>query len=38
MEERLVYQDSPGFLPGYERAEAVKHPLYLSRSDQVVSI
>jgi carbamoyltransferase len=36
MEERPVYQDRPGFLP--ERAEAAKHPLYLSRSDQVVSI
>ena len=34
MEERLVCQDRPGFLPGYERAEAVKHPLDLSRSDQ----
>jgi carbamoyltransferase len=33
MEERLVYQDMPGFLPEYERAEASKHPLYLSRSD-----
>jgi carbamoyltransferase len=38
MEERLVYQDMPGFLPEYERAEASKHPLYLSRSDKVVSI
>ena len=38
MEERLVYQDRPGFLPEYERAEAAKHPLYLSRSDKVVSI
>src|SRR6266849_8240148 len=25
MEERLVYQDMPGFLPEYERAEAAKH-------------
>jgi carbamoyltransferase len=38
MEERLVYQDRPGFLPVYERAEAAKHPLYLSHSDKVVSI
>src|SRR5215216_221231 len=38
MEERLVYQDMPGFLPEHERAEATKHPLYLSRSDKVVSI
>src|SRR6476646_11362267 len=38
MEERLVYQDMPGFLPEHERAEASKHPLYLSRSDKVVSI
>ena len=38
MEERLVYQDMPGFLPEYERAEASKHPLYLSHSDRVVSI
>src|SRR3954469_24222227 len=38
MEERLVYQDMPGFLPEYERREAVKHPLYLSHSNKVVSI
>jgi carbamoyltransferase len=38
MEERLVYQDMPGFLPEHERGEASKHPLYLSRSDKVVSI
>jgi len=38
MEERLVYQDMPGFLPEYERAEAAKHPLYLTGSDKVVSI
>src|SRR5256886_6252988 len=38
MEERLVYQDMPGFLPEYERSEATKHPLYLSRSDKVMSI
>ena len=38
MEERLVYQDMPGFLPEHERPEAAKHPLYLSHSDKVVSI
>src|SRR6266480_2107752 len=38
MEERLVYQDMPGFLPEHERTDASKHPLYLSRSDKVVSI
>jgi carbamoyltransferase len=38
MEERLVYQDMPGFLPEHERAGASRHPLYLSRSDKVVSI
>ena len=38
MEERLIYQDMPGLLPEYERAEAAKHPLYLSGSDKVVSI
>jgi carbamoyltransferase len=38
MEQRLVYQDLPGFLPEFERAEAKKHPLYLSHSDKVVSI
>src|SRR5829696_8756659 len=38
MEERLVFQDMPGFLPGYERPDAAKHPLYLSHSDKVVSI
>ena len=38
MEERLVYFDAPGFLPEFERSEAAKHPLYLSRQDKVVSI
>ena len=38
MEKRLVYQDMPGFLPEEERAEASKHPLYLSRSDKVVTV
>src|SRR5260370_11583347 len=38
MEERLVYQDMPGFFPEFKRAEASKHPLYLTPSDRVVSI
>src|SRR3981189_3799441 len=38
MEERLVYQDMPGFLPEHERTAASKNPLFLSRSDKVVSI
>jgi carbamoyltransferase len=38
MEERLVYQDMPGFLSPLERPEAAKHPLYLSHSEKVVSI
>src|SRR5947199_1804451 len=38
MEERLMYQDMPGFLPEYERADAVGHPLYRSQSNKVVTI
>lgn len=38
MEERLTYQDMPGFLPEYERADAKRHPYFHSRSDKVVSI
>ena len=38
MEDRLLYQDLPGFLPKYERADAKSHPHFLSRSDKVVSI
>src|SRR5216117_1640615 len=38
MEERLIFQDMPGFLPEPERRDARNHPLYLSRSDKVVSI
>ena len=38
MEERLVYFDAPGFLPGFERGEAAKHPLYRSKQDKVISI
>lgn len=38
MEERLLHQDMPGFLPLAERNEAVKHPLFHDRSNKVVSI
>src|SRR5258706_7177064 len=38
MEERLVYHDMPRVLTEHHRTEASKHPLYLSRSDKVVSI
>jgi carbamoyltransferase len=38
MEDRLLYQDLPGFLPEYERADAKSHPHFLSRSDKVISI
>lgn len=38
MEERLVYQDMPGFLPPYEREGAFDHPLFRSHSGKVVSI
>jgi carbamoyltransferase len=38
MEDCLVYQDMPGFLPEYERADAGNHPLYRSRADKVVTI
>jgi carbamoyltransferase len=38
MEERLIYQDMPGFLPEYERAEAMKHPLFRSHGDKTVTI
>src|SRR4051812_38519006 len=38
MEDRLVYQDMPGFLPEYERAEVAKHPLYRSHAAKVVTI
>jgi carbamoyltransferase len=38
MEERLIYQDMPGFLPIAERGEAIKHPLFRSHSDKVMSI
>lgn len=38
MEERLMYQDLPGFLPDYERAEAKAHPWFRSNADKVVTI
>jgi carbamoyltransferase len=38
LEERLTYQDMPGFLPFPERGEAAKHPLFRSTSNKVVSI
>src|SRR3954447_10664619 len=38
MEDRLAYQDMPGFLPEYERADAAAHPLYRSRSSKTVTI
>src|SRR5882757_4963399 len=38
MEDRLVYQDMPGFLPEYERADVATHPLYRSQSPKVTTI
>src|SRR5882672_5763498 len=38
MEERLISQDMPAFLPESERRDAPKHPLYLADSGKVVSI
>jgi carbamoyltransferase len=38
MEDRLVYQDMPGFLPEYERADVAKHPLYRSQAGKVWTI
>lgn len=38
MEERLTYQDMPGFLPPPEREQAEQHPYFRSTSDKVVSI
>src|SRR5262245_25511853 len=38
MEERLTYQDMPGFLPPPEREQAEKHPYFGASSDKVVSI
>ena len=38
MEDRLLYQDMPGFLPEYERTDAKSHPYFHTQSDKVVSI
>jgi carbamoyltransferase len=38
MEERLIYQDMPGFLPAEERPQAKDHPYFRAHSDKVVSI
>ncbi|EAQ33893.1 putative nodulation protein [Nitrobacter sp. Nb-311A] len=38
MEERLIYQDMPGFLPAEERLQAKDHPYFRAHSDKVVSI
>ena len=38
MEERLTYQDMPGFLPPPEREQAEQHPYFRNPSDKVVSI
>ena len=38
MEDRLIYQDMPGFLPEYERQDARRHPLFRSRNGKVVTI
>jgi carbamoyltransferase len=38
MEERLTYQDMPGFLPPPDREQAEQHPIFRATSDKVVSI
>jgi carbamoyltransferase len=38
MEERLVYQDMPGFLPEFERADAAGHPLYRAQGGKTHTI
>jgi len=38
MEERLTYQDMPGFLPEYERGDAERHPWFRSNSAKVTTI
>jgi carbamoyltransferase len=38
MEDRLIYQDMPGFLPEYERDDASKHPLFRARTDKLKTI
>ncbi|UFS75936.1 carbamoyltransferase [Tardiphaga sp. 37S4] len=38
MEDRLIYQDMPGFLPEYERQDASVHPLFRARTGKVKTI
>lgn len=38
MENRLIYQDMPGFLPEYERQDANRHPLFRAKNGKVTSI
>jgi len=38
LEKRLVHQDLPAFLRESERPQAAKHPLYLARSDKVLTV
>jgi carbamoyltransferase len=38
MEDRLIYQDMPGFLPAEERLDANEHPYFRSHSKKVMSI
>jgi carbamoyltransferase len=38
MEDRLIYQDMPGFLPEYERQDASIHPLFRARTGKVKTI
>src|SRR5437667_9092472 len=38
MEERLIYQDMPGFLDEQGRMQAAKHPLYLSSTNKSLTI
>src|ERR1700709_493230 len=38
MEDRLVYQDMPGFLPEYERPPVARHRRSRSHADRVVTI
>ncbi|HXX02840.1 MAG TPA: carbamoyltransferase C-terminal domain-containing protein [Xanthobacteraceae bacterium] len=38
MEKRLVHQDMPYYLDSGDRSKASKHPLFLSRSEKVVTV
>src|SRR6266851_9037542 len=38
MEKKLLHYDMPHFLPDEERPQAAKHPLYLPRSNKVVTV